>query len=225
MTAHAADLFWVDDSPVSARFNDHYYSRDDGLAETRHVFLRGNDLPERWRNTEIFTVGELGFGTGLNLAATWHLWKQTRRAGQKLCFVSVEAFPMLPQEAARALSRWAELGDETRILTDLWPLDGARHALDEQTLVQVFPDHADAAIERFPQVDAWFLDGFSPDRNRDMWSEELLGNVAAHTNHGGTFATFTAAGWVRQNLQAAGFEVEKRAGFGKKRDMSVGTLP
>lgn len=213
-----------EDLPFSPRFEDHYFSRQDGIAETRHVFLTGNNLPERWREQTDFTIGELGFGTGLNFATTWHEWKRYRAAGQTLRFVSVDAFPLDAQNTDKALRRWDELAAERVALTNHWNVLGNGVALDQQTHLTVFTGLAEQMVAGFPKVDAWFLDGFAPDRNREMWSLDLLSAVAERTSESGTFATYTAAGWVRRNLAEAGFTVERQPGFGTKRHMSTGRL-
>ncbi|MGI9354501.1 MAG: tRNA (5-methylaminomethyl-2-thiouridine)(34)-methyltransferase MnmD [Rhizobiaceae bacterium] len=228
MTSEFADLEeaaieWDENGlPFSTRFNDHYYSRNDGRAETRHVFIEGNGLPKRWSGRERFVIGELGFGTGLNFLETWRVWREHRAAGQTLLFQSVEAFPMSRDEAQEALSRWPDLSDLTKILLDNWDQDQGPVFLDRQTVLQ---RHIGLACDRavaFQEADAWFLDGFAPDRNPDMWSKDLMITIWDRTVVGGTLASYTAAGWVRRNLQEAGFIVEKRPGFGPKRDMIAG---
>jgi len=220
------------DLPFSTRFGDHYYSRDDGRAETRHVFLGGNGLPQRWEGRERFVIGELGFGTGLNFLETWACWREHRSPGQHLLFQSVEAFPMSEEEMQQALSAWpdlAEMAKGTFLPTDVResPFYERQTALDvdEQTTLACHIGPAEREIASFSNADAWFLDGFSPARNPDMWSRELMQAVADRTVSGGTFASYTAAGWVRRNLQEAGFIVEKRPGFGTKRDMIAGVKP
>ena len=220
-------LEWRDgDLPFSAEFEDHYYSTSDGLAETRHVFLDGNDLSERWRENAAFAVGELGFGTGLNLLALWHLWCRNRLEGQTLSFISVEAHLMTQEHAAKALARWPELAPLAKSLLDAWPDLGSKTIdLDPQTRLTVIRDDVFEALDTFPaNINAWFLDGFAPSRNGAMWSGEVMEKLAAHSAPGATFASYTSAGWVRRNLEAAGFKVEKKPGFGTKRDMIVGRL-
>ena len=217
--------FHDDDLLYSKQFEDHYYSRNDGRAECEHVFLAGNGLPDRWMSSKQFTIGELGFGTGLNFLATWELWKATRKPGQHLSFVSVEGFPVSRETAARALARWSQLETLSASLLEGWGDLGGLTKLDEQTSLHVHLGEADHKIGNFSMVDAWFLDGFAPSKNTSMWSAELMQQVFDHTNPGGSCATYTAAGWVRRNLSDAGFVVEKRQGFGTKRDMSVAQKP
>lgn len=214
--------FHENDLLYSTQFGDHYYSRNDGRAECGHVFLSGNGLPDRWERTDQFSIGELGFGTGLNFLTTWQKWCELRKPGQQLDFVSVEGFPLERETAARALGRWPEIENHAGALLDQWDQLGTPIHLDHQTSLWVHIAQAREALPRFPMIDAWFLDGFAPARNPDMWSVELMQQVFDRTRPGGTCATYTAAGWVRRNLEASGFTVEKRAGFGTKRDMTIG---
>ncbi len=210
------------DLPFSHRFEDHYYSRNDGRAECDHVFIQGNGIPERWVKAEHFVVGELGFGTGLNFLETWNQWCVHRDEDEHLTFVSVEGFPMGKEAAAKALARWTGLSKFSEPLLSHWNNLSRAMEIDAQTTLHVHHGEASEMLPNFPQVDAWYLDGFAPAKNPDMWSPELMKLVGEKTKPKGTFASYTAAGWVRRNLQEAGFEVEKRAGFGSKRDMIAG---
>lgn len=224
----ALALEWVDgDMPFSPEFGDHFYCREDGRAECGHVFLAGNGLPERWKAGEAFVIGELGFGTGLNFCETWRVWKQ--EATGSLHFISLELHPMDRADIGKALSRWPEISTEKQALVAAWP-DEPRGVVrlrlaDDVTLTVICGDactNLSMSPERF---DAWYLDGFAPSRNPDMWSAEILKAVHDHTRPGGTFATYAAAGFVRRNLVAAGFEVERRPGFAGKREMLCGRRP
>lgn len=210
--------------PYSVRFADHYYSRHDGRAETRHVFLGGNDLPARWANGLDFQIGELGFGTGLNFLETWLCWRDHRKPGQRLTFTSVEGFGLSAEQAHDALRQWPPLDTVRTALIDQWATKDDGVWLDDQTRLHVINGLAEDCIDRFPPVDAWFFDGFAPDRNPDMWSLELMKRVAARSSPGASFSSYTAAGWVRRNLSEAGFEVERTKGFHTKRHMIVGRL-
>lgn len=214
------------DMPFSVRFGDHFYCRSDGRAECAHVFLRGNGLPERWDGRDQFTIGELGFGTGLNFLETWRQWKQHRISGALLHFVSFEAFPMDAQTMRRSLSAWPEIDSEFASLEERWStLDQAPATwqMDDQTTLTVIVADALVGMKSWKgAADAWFLDGFAPARNPDMWSLDLMRDMHAKTGSGGTFASYTAAGWVRRNLAEAGFEVFKVPGFAGKRDMITG---
>jgi len=217
-------LTWTEDGqPRSRLFDDVYFSAEDGLAETRAVFLQGCGLPEAWADRRRFVVGELGFGTGLNIAALLQLWQTTRPPDGQLHVFSIEAYPITAEEAARALSRWPELASITELLTARWPGRArGRHRVDvpefAATLDLAVMDVAEALEGWTGLADAWFLDGFSPAANPDMWRDEVLALVAARSAPGARAATFTVAGQVRRGLAAAGFAVEKRPGFGRKRE-------
>ena len=207
--------------PVSERFDDPYFSIRDGLAETRHVFLDGNDLPDRFADG--FHIAELGFGTGLNMLATCLAWQAAGVPGQ-LHFTSFEAFPMDADDIARALTAFPEVAGVAAPFLDQWTR-GARRIVLDRMAVEVIIGDARATLPAWAgRADAWFLDGFSPAKNPELWAEGLMAEVAAHTVPGGSFATYTAAGFVRRGLQAAGFRVERRAGHAGKRHMSRGWL-
>lgn len=210
-----ADLEWRDGGiPVSRRFDDPYFSLNGGLQETRHVFLAGNDLPARL--IPGFHVAELGFGTGLNLLALAQV------ATRPIRFTSFEAFPMNLEELARAHAAFPELAGLSAQLRAGWT--GRRFAVG-MVAADIIQADARQALPAWPgRADAWFLDGFSPARNPELWGEDLMAQVARHTAPGGTFATYTAAGHVRRALAAAGFDVSRAPGFAGKRHMSRGVL-
>ena len=222
--AGLSPLVWGEDGlPRSRLYGDVYFSSADGLAETQAVFLTGCGLPEAFAGRARFTVGELGFGTGLNIAALLQLWHAQSQPGAHLQIFSVEAHPMDRHEAARALAVWPQLGLAAQVLLDHWPgqargfhrvdLPGFNATLDLAVMeVREALDAWDGA------ADAWFLDGFSPALNPAMWSEDIMAAVAARSAPGARAATFTVAGAVRRGLQAAGFEIAKRPGFGRKKD-------
>jgi tRNA U34 5-methylaminomethyl-2-thiouridine-forming methyltransferase MnmC len=206
------------DVPVSTRFDDPYFSHSDGLAEARHVHLAGNGLPERFRPG--FHVAELGFGTGLNALAAALAWNASGMTGS-LRLTSFEAFPMSAGDMDRALARWPELAGP---LVAAWG-EGVREIVLPGLELHVIEGDARATLPEWGgRADAWFLDGFSPDKNPEMWEQGLLAEVARHTSAGGTFATYTAAGSVRRGLEAAGFAVERVRGYGTKRHMSRGVM-
>jgi tRNA 5-methylaminomethyl-2-thiouridine biosynthesis bifunctional protein len=217
-------LEWAEDgTPRSARFGDVYFSREDGLAESRAVFLAGCGLPEAWAGRPRFTVGELGFGTGLNIAALLDLWRRTRPAGGRLQVFSVEGFPIDRDEAVRALSAWPELAEVATALTSVWPAPTPGfHRLDlpafDCTIDLGIGDAAEMLAQWSGKADAWFLDGFAPSTNPGMWSDAVLDGVAARSAPGARLATFTVAGAVRRGLADRGFVVEKRPGHGRKRE-------
>jgi len=220
--AQKADVIWREgDVPVSVQFGDPYFSQADGLAETSHVFLGGNGLPERF--VPGFHIAELGFGTGLNLLEAWRRWEEVGVDGP-LRFTSFEAFELAPADMARALARWPELAARAGPLLAVLA-KGERRYQTETLEFQLVPgDAVQNVINWVGGADAWFLDGFSPARNPAMWSPEIMAAVAAHTRPRGTFATYTAAGHVRRSLQAAGFAVTRAPRFAAKRHMSRGVL-
>jgi tRNA U34 5-methylaminomethyl-2-thiouridine-forming methyltransferase MnmC len=217
-----AKLCWEDGVPVSPRFGDPHHARGDGLAEKRHVFLGGNGLPGRWRGADAFRLAELGFGTGLSVLAAWALWRRVANPRGVLRVTSFERWPLARQDMARALGRWPELGELAAGLLARWTgqagvlhLPGLRLELVTGDARRTVPSWGEVA-------DAWFLDGFAPARNPEMWEPALLGAVHDRTAPGGSFATYTAAGHVWRALEAAGFRVERCQGFGAKREMLCG---
>lgn len=217
-----ADLTWRDDAlPVSARFDDPYFSLENGQAETRHVFLAGNDLPVRF--TEGFHIAELGFGTGLNMFTTLLEW---RAAGLQtpLRFTSFEAFPMTASDMDKALFAFPEVHAIAGPFLTQWA-DGKHHIETDDLIANIIIGDARTSLPIWGgKADAWFLDGFSPAKNPELWGDELLVDVATHTTQDGTLATYTAAGFVRRNLAAAGFTVTRGTGYGRKRHMTTAVL-
>jgi tRNA 5-methylaminomethyl-2-thiouridine biosynthesis bifunctional protein len=220
--------FDADGAPRSARYGDVYFSKAGGLAESRAVFLAGCGLPERWAARRRFTVAELGFGTGLNIAALLALWREHRPPGARLSIFSVEAEPLA--DAARALAAFPELSDIAAPLISRWP-GRARgfHRVDVPelgaTLDVAVMEATDALAAWRGRADAWFLDGFAPAVNPAMWSDALMALVAARSAPGARAATYTVAGQARRALAAAGFAVERRPGFGAKRERLEAHLP
>lgn len=203
--------------PVSQRFDDPYFSLQDGLAETRHVFLAGNGLPARFRSG--FSIVELGFGTGLNMLAT--LIAAEGMAGP-IRYTSFEAFPLRADDIRQALSVFPEAAAVAGPFLAAWE-GGARDFVLGPLSVQVIVGDARETLPAWDgAADAWFLDGFSPAKNPELWSADMMAEVARHTLPAGSFATYTAAGHVRRALAEAGFAVERRAGFGRKRHMTTG---
>ncbi|WP_112312581.1 tRNA (5-methylaminomethyl-2-thiouridine)(34)-methyltransferase MnmD [Pseudogemmobacter bohemicus] len=214
-----ASLSWLDDAiPVATRFDDPYFSLKGGLEETRHVFLRGNDLPARLQDG--FRIAELGFGTGLNLLTLALAWQ----GEGSLHYTTFEAFPMQPADMARALAHFPEADAISAPLLAAIRAGETRFPLAGITVEIIHGDVRDTLPAWEGRADAWFLDGFSPAKNPEMWGETLMAEVAHHTAKGGTFATYTAAGHVRRALAGAGFEVSRLPGFAGKRHMSAGVL-
>jgi len=224
-------LFWAEDgSPRSGRFGDVYFSKDDGLAETRAVFLDGCGLPDGWAGRADFTVAELGFGTGLNIVALLDLWRRTRPENGRLHVFSIEGFPLSRDEAARALSAWPELAETATALLNVWPAGTPGfHRLDLPqwgAAIDLAVGDAEWALGQWSgPADAWFLDGFSPALNPGMWSPAIMGLIAARSAPGARVATFTVAGAVRRVLAEHGFVVEKKPGHGRKRERLEARLP
>lgn len=238
---HPANLaFNVEGTPVSRDFDDVYFSNDNGLEETRYVFLGGNGLPERFarHDNAHFVVAESGFGTGLNFLTLWQAFAAFRDSHpdarlQRLHFISFEKFPLRPADLAQAHQHWPELAAFARELQANWPLPFSgchRLLLDEGRVtldlwfgdINALVDTLDDTLDG--KVDAWFLDGFAPAKNPDMWTPTLFNAMARTARSGGTLATFTSAGFVRRGLQEAGFTMRKSKGFGRKREMLTGVM-
>jgi len=221
MPTTTADLEWRDDRvPVSTRFDDPYYSLDNGLEETRHVFLAGNQLPDRF--CDGLHIAELGFGTGLNFLTTLLEWRATQQQG-KFHFTTFEAYPMAPTDMIRAQQEFPQLAAIADDLRDLWAdLIAKGYAEIEQARISLITgDARDTVAEWDGLADCWFLDGFSPAKNPELWDADLMSAVGCKTKQGGTAATYTAAGFVRRNLEQAGFRVIRTSGFGSKRHMTT----
>jgi tRNA U34 5-methylaminomethyl-2-thiouridine-forming methyltransferase MnmC len=206
--------------PVSRRFDDPFYSLEDGLAEARHVFLGGNDLPARFRPG--FHIAELGFGTGLNLVAAALAWSAAGRRG-RLRFTSFEAFPLAGADARAALAAFPEAAPLADAIAAA--LDGDGRIETPALSLRIVAGDARRTVPAWDgAADAWFLDGFAPARNPELWEPALLAAVARRTRRSGTCATYSAAGAVRAALDAAGFTVERAPGHGRKRHMVTGVL-
>ncbi|MGC5701182.1 bifunctional tRNA (5-methylaminomethyl-2-thiouridine)(34)-methyltransferase MnmD/FAD-dependent 5-carboxymethylaminomethyl-2-thiouridine(34) oxidoreductase MnmC [Pseudomonas sp. NFXW11] len=220
-----AQLDWDDQGrPRSRVFDDVYFSSESGLDETRHVFIEQNRLRERFTALnpgERFVIGETGFGTGLNFLCAWQLFRQQAPLGARLHFVSVEKYPLSPADLHRALALWPELAELAEPLLEQYlaihqgfqriVLDGGRVCL---TLL------IGDALEQLPQldaqIDAWFLDGFAPSKNPEMWTAELFAELARLAAPGSSISTFTSTGWVRRLLNGAGFKMKRTPGIGHK---------
>ncbi|WP_101676262.1 bifunctional tRNA (5-methylaminomethyl-2-thiouridine)(34)-methyltransferase MnmD/FAD-dependent 5-carboxymethylaminomethyl-2-thiouridine(34) oxidoreductase MnmC [Alloalcanivorax mobilis] len=225
----AARVEWQARVPVAPEFDDPYFSRDDGAAESEYVFLDGNDLAPRFAalgETDHFTIGETGFGTGLNLLLAARLFQQRAPAGARLQLISAEKHPLTRADLARALQSWPALAALSEALLREYPAasPGVHRVrlAPTITLTLMLGDAAGQWRLSDARVDAWFLDGFAPARNPDMWCPELFQTLARHSRPGATLATFTAAGFVRRGLLNAGFGMARRQGFGHKRHMLAG---
>lgn len=223
------DLRWDAACPHHVEYGDSYFSDAGGPAESEHVFIQNNQLADRFSQLShaSFAIGELGFGTGLNFLLTWQLWRERASPAKTLDFVSVEAEPLTTEQLAQAQAPWtplSELASELRdACSDLHPgfnlrvLDGGR-----VRLLLLVGDVSAMLPELQAKIDAWFLDGFSPAKNPAMWSDETMREVARLSRSDATFSTYSVAGSLRKALIGAGFDIEKRPGFGRKREMLAG---
>lgn len=214
-------------APRSKEFDDVYFSAQNGLAETRHVFLQSNYLPAAWLDKENFVIAETGFGTGLNFLATWKLYQETGSTLKHLHFISFEKYPLTAEQINEYLEPFRnEFPDLLDALVDKYPfVVPGFHRIDfddHVSLTLIFDDVNEAIPKLGAVVDCWFLDGFRPSSNPEMWSETLFANMARLSRIGTRFATFTAAGFVKRGLRDAGFVLEKIKGYGRKREMLVG---
>lgn len=215
--------------PYSIIFDDVYYSGDNGLLETDYVFLQGNHLRQRWQalSSNSFTIIETGFGTGLNFLCASQVWLQIAPKNATLHFISTEKYLLNFQEISTALQAWPELNEVSQpFLAQYKVLSHIPTQLfDNRVQLSLLIGDATASITNLDTTaDAWFLDGFSPAKNPDMWQSALFVQMARLSTSDTTFATFTSAGMVKHGLQAAGFRVNKQAGFGKKREMLTGSF-
>ncbi len=240
-TPSAPDLLWNDGGlPVSREFDDPYFSIDNGLEESRYVFLQYNDLPQRWLGWQgSFSIVETGFGTGLNFLMTWESWRQTDKHDNAwLHFTSIEKFPLTLSQLQQALALWPQLSELSAQLFARYPLPVAGfHRLvwpeERISLTLIFTDIKEALPQLSGPVHAWYLDGFAPSKNPQMWSEELFSGMRRLTQRQpdqyqgeqpATVATFTSAGIVRRGLLGAGFNVKRVPGYGRKREMLAGSF-
>lgn len=256
-----SSLEWNDQGqPISSTFHDVYFSPKNGLEESRYVFLEGNHLQERFSqltSNEVsttslpqhFTIGEIGFGTGLNFLSCWQLWKRYAPINARMTFISVEKYPLAAEDLARSFNLWPELTKLSQTLVKAYKQTIAPHLSSQKTLTHspfytlefdtvrliLIIDDAETALKNSlffntikpntvptTTIDAWFLDGFTPSRNPDMWSQSLFETMRSLSHNNTSLATFTAASHVRKDLTKAGFNIKKRKGFGKKREMLIG---
>ena len=229
LDASVLSIEWRDGQPYSTQFQDVYFSSDDGLAETDYVFLQGNDLSRRFLQLDSneFTIIETGFGTGLNFLCAAKLWLNLAPKNARLHFISTEKYPLTLSELATAQSLWPDLKslsqDFLLAYQNLLNSTGTASLFDDRVRFTLLIGDANITLyDLTTKADAWFLDGFAPAKNPDMWQATLFSHMARLSATATTFATFTSAGIVRRGLQAVGFKVNKQAGFGKKREMLIG---
>ena len=209
--------------PASPEYGDIYHSADGGLQQARNVFLQGCGLPQAWQDTDRFVILETGFGLGLNFLATWQAYRAQPGRCTRLHFISVEKHPLRKDTLARCHAAWPELADLAQELREQWPvLVAGYHRLGfdhGRVQITLIFDDAEAALKQLDaKADAIYLDGFSPAKNPDIWSPALLAQLKHLSNPGARLATWCVAGKVRQALQEAGFEVERKPGFGHKKE-------
>lgn len=229
-----AQLDWdAQGQPLSRQFADVYFSRTDGLGETRHVFLAGNQLTERFsamKPEAQLVIGETGFGTGLNFLCTWQLFNQTAPAGARLHFISVEKYPLSSHDLCQALRLWPELTAQATALQAQYVAvhPGFQTFTFEQgriRLTLLVGEAQERLAQLQGQIDAWFLDGFAPAKNPQMWTPELFAQLARLSAPGASLGTFTSAGFVRRGLQDVGFTMQRVSGYGRKREILRGKFP
>jgi tRNA 5-methylaminomethyl-2-thiouridine biosynthesis bifunctional protein len=217
--------------PYSLDFNDVYFSTDDGLQETEYVFIEHNQLKQRFASLENshFTIIETGFGSGLNFLAVAAHWLALAPLSAQLNYIGIEKYPLKLADLIRAQNSWPQFSNISNELAqnyttlkaenNIFCLAEGRIQLDLQV------DDVSIALPLISQkTDAWLLDGFAPAKNAEMWSNDVFAHIARLSRIGTTFATFTSASQVRRGLQAVGFDVQKQAGFGKKREMLSGVF-
>ncbi|AMJ98943.1 methyltransferase [Alteromonas macleodii] len=237
---HAQVHFNESGTPVADHFDDVYFSNDSGIDETQHVFVAGNDLAERWQQwrNPTFVIAETGFGTGLNFLVAMRAFNEFRAANpdhplKRLYFITTEKFPLPQQDMQRALEAFPALKDEAQALASLYPmgLEGCHrlHFDNHSTTLDLWIGDVHELLPQWHSpikglIDAWFLDGFAPSKNPDMWTDALFSQMARLSKTGTTFGTFTAAGIVKRGLAGVGFTIKKRDGFGRKRDMLTGVF-
>ena len=237
---HAQVHFNESGTPVADHFDDVYFSNDSGIDETQHVFVAGNDLADRWQQwpNPTFVIAETGFGTGLNFLVAMRAFNKFRAANpdhplKRLYFITTEKFPLPQQDMQRALEAFPALKNEAQALASLYPmgLEGCHrlHFDNHSTTLDLWIGDVHELLPQWHSpvnglIDAWFLDGFAPSKNPDMWTDALFSQMARLSKTGTTFGTFTAAGIVKRGLAGVGFTIKKRNGFGRKRDMLTGVF-
>ncbi|MFA4970386.1 MAG: bifunctional tRNA (5-methylaminomethyl-2-thiouridine)(34)-methyltransferase MnmD/FAD-dependent 5-carboxymethylaminomethyl-2-thiouridine(34) oxidoreductase MnmC [Sulfuritalea sp.] len=217
-----------DGTPYSTAYDDVYHAAHGALAQARHVFLTGNELPARWMGIERFVILEAGFGLGLNFLVTWQAWRESKASG-RLHYVSVEKHPFRRDDLSRLLARYPELGSLAGELLRQWPpLTPGFHRLhfdDGKVTLTLLLGDAQALLPQLAaSADAAYLDGFAPSKNPELWSPALITAITRLCKPAATLATWSVAGELRRTLERAGWKLERRPGFAPKREMLVGRL-
>lgn len=225
----AAFAYTGDGTPCSPIYGDVYHSADGGPGQAAHVFLAGNGLPGRWRDRDRFVVLETGFGTDLNFLATWAAWREDRHRCRRLHYLAVEKHPFRVADLATLHAAWPQFAPLADALRNAWPcLTPGFHRREFEggrlVLTLLFGDAAELLPALRAAVDAFYLDGFSPTRNPDLWSPAVFAQLARLAGPRATLATWSVAATVRAGLHTAGFETTKVPGFGHKREMLTGRV-
>ena len=233
MLLSTAEVEWTDGAPLNKLFGDVYFQTEGGLAESNYVFLEANQLREKLLATqqgnETLVVAETGFGSGLNFIACYALWCSLPEPKKRLEFVSIEGFPFTTSDLKRSAKYFPELASQYGNLIAQYPepIQGA-HLLEfehGQVRLRLIFDRLDNALDEYDiPADVWFLDGFAPKTNETMWSDKLFEYLGAHALPNTSLSTFTSASSIRKNLTSAGFKVNKKSGYGPKREMITATF-
>jgi len=223
-------ITWQEDgTPFSEVFSDIYFSKAQGFDEKSHVFINGNNLPERFKTAGNFTIIEAGFGTGLNFLLTLKHWQELAPKDAVLKYIGFEQYPMSQIQIIKSLEKWrGELPQFDQFIECYSTLKVADKVfncnINNCSLRLHLGDINSSILLLNDQADAWFLDGFSPAKNPQMWSDKLLAQMPRLTKAGGSFATYSAAGWLREKLRQQGFLVQKAKGFANKKAMNKGVF-
>ena len=217
-----------DGIPCSKLFGDPYFSLVNPLKESQYVFLDSTNIVQRWKNPS-FTIAELGFGFGINFITTLNAWREHHRPEQHLHYISIEKYPVQPADLSQCYQRLNIPSALTEHLLEHYPLPvQGFHRIEYNqynlTLTLVFGEALDCLEQCNFVADAWFLDGFSPNKNKALWTNDIAKQVCRLTRKSGTLSTYSAASEVRKSFSNAGFTLEKKPGYGKKREMLAGTL-
>jgi len=222
-------LQWRNGQPYSAEFDDIYYSEAGAREESEYVFLQNNDLPQRWKNRSQFVISETGFGAGLNFILTMQAWEKHADVSACLYYVSFEKHPVAPDDLKRIANNWPDLQSYfDELIVNYPPAIKGHHSRvfskGRVRLLLVFMDACEALQDMGLEADAWYLDGFTPAKNPELWNENIFDLIAKNSRPGATLSTYTAAGSVKRNLESSGFEVSRVKGHGNKREMITAVL-
>ncbi|WP_028973080.1 tRNA (5-methylaminomethyl-2-thiouridine)(34)-methyltransferase MnmD [Spirochaeta cellobiosiphila] len=219
------DLEYTYKNLRSKKFDDIYYNKDTGLEESRYVFISGNSLENRNFNQSL-TIGETGFGTGLNFLATWDRFRNGFINASQLHYQSVELNPIERTDLTSILEDWMELDTIVALFLEQWNIEGKTSIHlewpEERVKLTVYFGEAQKNINKFNICDAWYLDGFNPESNPSLWNKNIYSMIYDKSLEGTTIATYTSKGTVKRELRDAGFTIKRLKGYGKKRHMIHG---